>query len=102
MTSTWQENGKSAILKIGTALSIYEAAGLRDELISHLENHEHLILELGEVQKCDAAGIQLLYSAWKTADTVGKTVTIRNPSSAILKIMKEMGVNSEEILSSEL
>ena len=99
MTSTCPEDKGSATVRIGTSLSIYEVASIREELISHLQNHGKLILELDEVQVCDAAGFQLLYAIRKTADNVGKTVTIRDPSSAVLKTAKDIGDNTDALLN---
>ena len=101
MTSMRQEDAMGAVLKIGKSLSIYQVASLRDKIISNLEKHERLILALDEVEACDAAGIQLLCSARKTADAAGKIVSICSPSSALLNTLREMGSNVEEFLDDE-
>ena len=54
-------------LKIRGALSIYEAAELRQELLARLEDNTDLELDLEGVTECDTAGLQLLWAARKTA-----------------------------------
>ena len=98
MTSTRPKNGKDTVVKVGATLSIYEVTALRDEIVSHLDTHGRLILDLGAIVKCDAAGIQLLYSARKTADKKGKSVMIRNPSSAVSRVVDDLGGNMDELL----
>ena len=101
MTLVRQENAMGAVLKIGKSLSIHQVTALREELLSTLEKHEQLVLALDEVETCDAAGIQLLCSARKTADAAGKIVMICSPSSAVLDVLREIGNNAQDFLDNE-
>ena len=102
MELTRQEESIGTVIRVGKDLTIYQVASLRDELISELEKNERLVLPLDEVETCDAAGIQLLCSARKTADAAGKFVGICMPSSAVLDVIKELGSNVEDLLDSEI
>jgi anti-anti-sigma factor len=99
MISTIEESAMGTVVSIGNTLSIYSVPALRDELILNIEKHEMLKLSLSEVEACDAAGLQLLFSARKTADTMGKTVTICNPSSAVIRAFESIGSDIQEMMN---
>ena len=49
--------------RIDGELTIYQACSIRDELKNLIAEHDSVKLDLKKVERCDTAGIQLLYSA---------------------------------------
>ena len=83
-------------LKIQGALSIYDAAALREELLDCLKRDRDLELDLKRVTNCDTAGLQLLYAVRKTASAAGQTVRIENPSQPVQDTLLETGLRAKD------
>ncbi len=98
MSLTRQEEDGCAIVKIEGAMSVAEAGSIRDELIECLDKYESLTLDLEEVSGIDTAGIQLLHSARISAQNVGKSFAVTNPSSAAEEAVIRVGMKPEEVL----
>lgn len=81
---TDQRNGNK-ILKAQGVLSISMAGELRDILVKEISENEHPEIDLGEVEEIDAAILQLLYSAVKTAESKGKEIYWSNISEACIE-----------------
>lgn len=72
-TFTREEKDGEAILKIKGGISVYEASVIRDELAACFKSHDKVILDVDEVDNCDTAGVQLMVSAFRTAENTGKS-----------------------------
>ena len=57
MTFTKQEKDGCARVSVEGAMSVYEAADLRDLFVSCFDQHDGLILDLSAVTECDTAGL---------------------------------------------
>ncbi len=99
MSLTGEETQGQTCLKIEGALSVYEVAELREKILAYLEKNKELILDLDEVTECDTAGIQLLYSARKTAEEEGKTFTVTSASDPVFEAITRIGLVSSDVLN---
>src|SRR5579872_2922584 len=77
-------------LKITGALDINTVAEIHTALRELFSHPSNLSLDLSEIETCDAAGLQLLQSAEKTAETsarrlefVGVPAAVRDTASAL-------------------
>ncbi len=59
-----------------------------------------LVLDLSEVEFMDSAGLGLILGRYTKMSDAGGTVTVKNPSNEILRIIKMAGV--EKLVSIEL
>ncbi len=56
-------------------------------------------LNLSAIDSCDAAGIQLLCSAQKTALCRGRAFSLQTPSAAVLKAFQSVGLDINQFKS---
>jgi len=85
-----EEKDGQVHLKIDGAMTVYEAESFRDELADCLMEYDGLILDLDDVKDCDTAGIQILYSAQKTAKDLGKSFLVAGFSNAVEEAMERV------------
>ena len=88
----------NTVLKMTGSLSIYEVAACRDELLSFFAAGRDLAIELAGITHCDLAGVQLLYSARKTALDAGHSLEMVNPPVSVLDALRNVGLNPETVL----
>lgn len=86
-------------LRILESLSIYDVAALRDALLACLEGDNEVIVDLGGVEQCDMAGLQILHSLRKTAAQMKKKVQILDEKGVVLEALEAAGINTEDIMS---
>ncbi len=94
---TREEKDGEAILKIKGAMSIYEIANFRDELAACFKSHDKVILDVDEVGNCDTAGVQLMVSAFRTAENAGRTIEVRGASDPVRKSIADLGLRPSAI-----
>jgi anti-anti-sigma factor len=97
MTFTKEEKDGEVILKIKSAISVYEVAAIRDELTACFKSHDRVILDVDEVIDCDTAGVQLILSAFRTAENTGKTFEVRGTSDPVRKSTVDLGLRPSAI-----
>ncbi|MBN2305402.1 MAG: STAS domain-containing protein [Anaerolineae bacterium] len=56
--------------------------------------HQHLVLDLSEVQYMNSAGLRELVQVWKELTRQGGTLTIANPSPQVQKLLELVGLDS--------
>ena len=93
------ESEKRVIIKIDKPMTIYEIMSIRDEWIDSFENHDCLVLDLSEVTDCDLAGVQLLFSAMKTASDTDKLFSVSSLSKAVSDTLIDAGLDPTPFLS---
>ena len=94
---TKEEKDGETILKINGGLSVYEASVIRDELAACFKSHDKVILDVDEVGNCDTAGVQLMVSAFRTAENAGKTFEVRGASDSVRKSVVDLGLRPSAI-----
>jgi anti-anti-sigma factor len=73
-------------------LDIYNAEAARDALVEQLAGEHGLALDCRRVETCDAAGMQLLVAARRSALAVGKAFSMQAPAPAIEKCAELLGL----------
>jgi anti-anti-sigma factor len=68
-------------------LTVQSAAEHKTLLLAALEATDALDLDLSGVSELDTAGLQLLLLLKREAGTFGKTVTLSEPSQAVLEVL---------------
>jgi len=56
-----------------------------------------LVLRLSEVERCDTASLQLLFSLQKSAARDGKSFRIEAPSAAVSEASTSLGISLESL-----
>ncbi len=83
MSFTRIENKGNAVFQMNNALTIYEAASIRDALLETLENNDTVEMDLRKVTKFDISGIQLIAAAKKTAEKKNKAFAVSGYSDIV-------------------
>ena len=83
------------LISIKGPMSIYEVREIYGDLLKSFDEDGEIILDLSEVTSCDVAGIQLLYSAKRTAKETGKGFSLSGVSSAVLEAAGGAGIELE-------
>lgn len=100
MASTEKDKDGNLVLKIEGALSVYQVAALKDQMLIGLQNENGLTLDIDGITDCDTLGIQLLYSAGKTARILNKNFSISGRSEACWEAALSIGLDPEDYLNS--
>ncbi len=96
-----EENEKEVILEIEGAVTVYEVASIRDELVDCLKKSKGLILKLDRVTDCDTAGIQLLCSAYRTTGDRVRTFSVSGVSDVISNAINHLGFDTEAFFTAD-
>ena len=80
------------LISIKGPMSIYEVREIYGDLLKSFDEDGEIILDLSEVTSCDVAGIQLLYSAKRTAKEKGKRFSLSAVSGAVLEEAARTGI----------
>jgi anti-anti-sigma factor len=73
-------------------LDIYNVETTRDALAALLADGQGLDLDLSGVESCDAAGVQLLLAARRSALAAAKTFSVRTSAPAVTKCGELIGL----------
>ena len=90
------------VVKINTSLTIYDVPALHEALIDCFDSEGDVMIDVGEVTECDAAGIQLLCAIRKNIPENRQSVRIIGESDVVMETMKGMGLDPEEIIACPL
>lgn len=88
--------GEAVILRLDGAMTVYEAQGLRAEMEACLQECTGLTLDLAGVETWDTAGLQLLWSAARTARETGKTFRVEGVSEPLRALAVRLGLDPEQ------
>ena len=99
MPITPKEKDGTVTLEIEGALSIYETAALRNELLLCFDLHERLKLDLKKVTDCDAAGLQLLCSVGRSATEMKKSFGVVGVSQVVNDTLQSAGFDPDDVLN---
>ena len=79
------------------ALDICTAADLRQELQQAVAAGSDLLLDLSRVANCDAAGLQVLVAASRSARSAGTGFRIARMSEAVSKAVRMLGLEPAQL-----
>lgn len=85
-TLSAQHQGSQCKLQLSGELTVYATAKLKDRLLDHLHDSQHLEVNLAAVEEMDAAGFQLLYLLKRETQLAGKTLSLVAHSAATLEV----------------
>jgi anti-anti-sigma regulatory factor len=85
-----QDKEAIKVLRLQKKLTFYQVGGLREELLA--AGPGKLILDLSQVEECDAAGIQLLLSLSKGPGRTEKPILVGNLSGQVESSMAALGI----------
>ena len=100
MTSLETNSDGNRLIKIEGSLSAYEVGALKDQMLNGLENDKGLTLDINGITTCDTLGIQLLYSAGKTARKLNKNFSISGESEVCWEAALAIGLDPQDYLDS--
>jgi anti-anti-sigma regulatory factor len=89
---TFDQDKTTGILRIAGHLRIDEVGPLKSALCQYVLNEPKLDLDLSAVDSCDAAGLQLLLAAEKTAAHLGKPYSLQSVSDAVTQSAAALGL----------
>jgi len=85
--------GKTKLIMIDGAITIYEVSELQVELLEYLKKDKNILLDLSKVESCDSAGVQLICSFVKEVELQGGTIVLEAYSDAVLNICNKIGID---------
>jgi anti-anti-sigma regulatory factor len=93
-------NVETVPVKISGKLNIRQADTLHDELATSIETQPAVIIDLAEVTDCDAIGLQLLWSAKRYAERLGKPFSVAGATAALHQSCAQLGLRFSDLSSS--
>ncbi len=92
---------QSGLLKIDGILDISAADELRRELSESLQQESAVSLDLSAVEACDAAALQVLWAAQKTAVRLSKPFGIAASSEQVINTSSALGLPVSSLMLAE-
>ncbi len=92
------QNGATAgkVLTFSGGLTLPNASKIRAALLAAIECGEDVTVECARVTAVDLSGLQLLCSAYRTADERGRKLTLKPPfPTVLLDVITELGFTRE-------
>ena len=77
------EKDQQITLQLNGSLTYNNLDDLKEAFVTSFDVHSEIILDLNNITECDTAGIQLLWSARKTAEDKNKNFSIKNASESV-------------------
>lgn len=93
---------ETGTVRLVGALDIYGAELARTALLERLAHRPALILDLRGVETCDAAGVQLLLAAHRSAVAAGKSLVVAAAAPVVEACGRSLGVPPETLLPDTL
>jgi len=88
--------GTAGRLALAGRLTINEAEAVRDAWVGALAGCRELVIDAGDLEAVDVAGLQLLIALRRSAGRAGKTVRLAGPpAGALLAALVAAGLRSE-------
>jgi anti-anti-sigma factor len=93
---TLSGNNITGVLKISGMLDIDSAPSLHEALLDCFLHQPEVMVDLSEVDRCDAAALQVLLAGRLNAALAGKAFRVAAPSEAIAEIAAALGLSIDE------
>lgn len=78
-------------MTLDTALTVRNAAALKQALLDAFEEGDEIALTLADDQPADLCGLQLIESARRHAQAVGKRLSLAQPAAAHRALLTDAG-----------
>jgi anti-anti-sigma factor len=89
------------VLRIEGAMSVFDIAAIHKEITACFDECDNLTLDLKDVNDCDISGLQLLYSARKTAQSTGNAFLVDGASESIIHIFNRAGLDPKTVFANK-
>lgn len=90
---------KACMINIDGDLTIQNVKSLHDEMVTMTCEKQSVILNLGNIDSIDTAGLQFIWSIMKEVERNNYTIEIHDVSAAVFEMAYETGVEMEKILN---
>lgn len=84
--------GGDAVIMLDSVLGIAEVSDLHEQLLGHVRALTPIRIHAADIESIDAAGLQLIASAYKTAREKGLEVSLVEPSAAFVSAAQQIGL----------
>lgn len=81
-------------IRLNSTLNLTMAHALHEQLVSAVENNDHLILDGTDVELMTTPCLQVVLSAGQTCEGAGQTFSITNPSEAFSIAFNDLGLDT--------
>lgn len=88
--------GEGTPIRLGEELTIQNADELHRQLVEALESGGDVVVDLGGVETCDTAALQLICSAAKTAVARGVRFELASVSPAVETTAVDLGLSIQQ------
>lgn len=99
MASAEKDESSKKELILEGSLSAYEVADIKEKILDGLNQYEKLVINIDGVTACDTLGVQLLFSAFKTARSMKKKFLITGNSNVCWEAASGIGLDPEDYIS---
>jgi anti-anti-sigma factor len=82
-----------AELDLGKVLTISQVADWREKLVGVFDLREPIVINGGDIEKIDSAGLQLLVALMKEADATGAKIEWRAASELLKQNASQLGLD---------
>jgi len=82
-----KNNNGQSLLHIEGDMTIYTAANMKNELMTHMDQPSEREIDLSEVSEMDSAGLQILILAKREAEKHGTSLRLIGLSRAVLDVL---------------
>lgn len=90
-----QTDGAGPLVIAGT-IDIYDATLLRDTLQQFIQKNSEALLDLSDIESCDASTAQLIVAARKSAQKLGRRFSIVAISEPVRETLAMLGLTVEQ------
>ena len=85
-------NSDVAVIECGDALGIADVGDLYAKLLIELAEGHIVHFDVSEIERIDAAALQVLYAYFKEAEKQGHTLLWNSPSEAFIRSVNLLGL----------
>ena len=86
------KQGETVKIKTEKSLSIFEAASFYKQITESYKGAREIEIDFKDLESCDTAGIQILYSLKKSGLRDEKKIIFKDPSGTFENLLKEMNI----------
>jgi len=87
------------VLTLPDALDNSTAEEVRKALLAHLEHHAEILLNLSQIERCDAAGVQVLLAMQRSAAAAAKPFAVVATTDALTTVCAALGISSAQFVA---
>jgi anti-sigma B factor antagonist len=94
-----EETEGNVKVRIEGSLSIYKAVDLRNAFLACLQKDTVIECDMSGVTDCDAAGLQILFAAHKTANQMKRSLYFNEVPQVVLETLSDLGLRADKLMA---